>query len=48
MTQIKKYIIISLENLCTLTKHRWCHILVIKSYYLDKKWNTQVWKPSNE
>jgi len=44
MKRIQKFIVISLENICKWTRHRWCHYFATTSSRLDVKWNTNVWK----
>ena len=43
MKHVQKFIVISLENICNWTRHRWCHYFAMTSSRLDEKWNTNVW-----
>lgn len=41
--KVKKFIVVSLEKACDLTRHKFCHKFAYASCVLDEKWNTCVW-----
>jgi len=41
--RIKTGIVIGLETLCELTRHRWCNTLAGSSARLDERWGLGVW-----
>lgn len=40
----KKFIVISLEKACDLTRHKFCNKFAYASAILDTRWGTNVWK----
>lgn len=39
----KRKIVIGLETICGLTRHRWCNALTGLAIRLDKRWAVGVW-----
>ena len=48
MKYIKTKIVVGLETLCELTRHRWCNTLAGSAARLDERWCLGVWSKAAE